>query len=106
MSATVAWAKVNPVTAPQVLRLTSAVACCHVGFFTVCTGSPPSPFQVCVAGPELTPYFPGFGKALRMACTCGSPGLLAFWNSTLTSCAATAVALTIHCWYTSATSAA
>jgi hypothetical protein len=41
-SATVPWAKVNPVIAPQVLRLTSAVACCHVGFFTEGTESPPS----------------------------------------------------------------
>jgi hypothetical protein len=37
MSATVPWAKVNPVIAPQVLRLTSAVACCQAGFFTECT---------------------------------------------------------------------
>jgi hypothetical protein len=36
MSATVPWAKVKPVIVPQVLRLTSAVACCHVGFFTDC----------------------------------------------------------------------
>lgn len=47
---------------------------------------------------------PGFDRVLRMACTCGSPGLPAFSNSTVTSCAATAVAPTIHCWYTSATS--
>src|SRR5712691_6586403 len=52
MSATVPRAKVNPVIAPQVLRLTSAVACRHVGFFTECTESPPSPLQVCVPGPE------------------------------------------------------
>jgi hypothetical protein len=32
ISPTVPWAKANPVIAPQVLRLTSAVACCHVGF--------------------------------------------------------------------------
>jgi hypothetical protein len=31
-SATVAWVKVNPVIAPQVLTLTSAVACCQAGF--------------------------------------------------------------------------
>ena len=32
MSATVPWATVNPVIAPQVDRLTSAVDRCHVGF--------------------------------------------------------------------------
>src|SRR5260370_4257726 len=37
MSSTVPWAKANPVIAPHVLRLTSAVACCHVGFLTGCT---------------------------------------------------------------------
>ena len=42
MSATAAWAKVYPVTAPQVLRLTSVVLC-HVGFFAEVTESPPSP---------------------------------------------------------------
>ena len=41
-----------------------------------------------------------------MACTCGSPGLPAFLNSTLAFCAATGLAPGIHCWYTSATSAA
>src|SRR5690242_21106090 len=43
-SATVPWAKVNPVIAPQVLRLTSAVACDHDGLLllTVRVGSPPS----------------------------------------------------------------
>ena len=41
-----------------------------------------------------------------MACTCGSPGWSAFWNSTLTFCAATEPAPGIHRWYTSATSAA
>src|SRR5437763_8448104 len=35
ISATVPWAKANPVMAPQVLRLTSAVACCQVGFLRV-----------------------------------------------------------------------
>src|SRR5258708_22623289 len=37
ISSTVPWAKANPVIAPHVLRLTSAVACCHVGFLTGCT---------------------------------------------------------------------
>jgi hypothetical protein len=37
ISATVPWAKVNPVIAPHVLRLTSAVACCHAGFLMGCT---------------------------------------------------------------------
>jgi hypothetical protein len=32
ISSTVPWAKANPVIAPHVLRLTSAVACCQVGF--------------------------------------------------------------------------
>ena len=41
-----------------------------------------------------------------MACTCGLPGLLAFWNKMLTSWAASAVAPTSHWLYTSATSAA
>jgi hypothetical protein len=42
MSSTLPWAKANPVIAPQVLRLTRAVACCHVGFLMGCMGSPPS----------------------------------------------------------------
>jgi hypothetical protein len=37
MSAAVPCAKEIPVIAPHVLRLTSAVACCHVGFLTECT---------------------------------------------------------------------
>src|SRR5712691_3408310 len=44
ISSTVPWAKANPVMAPHVLRLTSAVACCHVGFLTDCTESPSSTF--------------------------------------------------------------
>src|SRR6516225_76273 len=40
ISSTVPWAKANPVIAPHVLRLTSAVACCHVGFLSGGTGSP------------------------------------------------------------------
>src|SRR6266403_4495853 len=35
ISSTVPWAKANPVIAPHVLRLTSAVACCQVGFLSV-----------------------------------------------------------------------
>src|SRR5580704_14537178 len=35
ISSTVPWARVNPVIAPHVLRLTSAVACCQVGFLSV-----------------------------------------------------------------------
>src|ERR1700730_16304420 len=42
ISSTVPWVKANPVIAPHVLRLTSAVACCHVGFLTGCTESPSS----------------------------------------------------------------
>jgi hypothetical protein len=41
-SATVPRAKVNPVIAPQVDRLTSAVACCHAGFFAEGMESHPS----------------------------------------------------------------
>src|SRR6476646_3473798 len=41
ISSTVPWAKANPVIAPHVLRLTSAVACCQVGF-ALGTGSPSS----------------------------------------------------------------
>jgi hypothetical protein len=40
ISATVPWVKESPVIAPHVLRLTSAVACCQVGFLTGCTESP------------------------------------------------------------------
>ena len=46
MSSIVPWAKANPVIAPHVLRLTSAVACCHVGFLTGCTKSPSSTFRL------------------------------------------------------------
>src|ERR1700687_2846834 len=42
ISSTVPWAKANPVIAPHVLRLTSAVACWHVGFLPGCTESPSS----------------------------------------------------------------
>src|ERR1700751_4290594 len=35
ISSTVPWAKANPVIAPHVLRLTSAVACCQVGFLSI-----------------------------------------------------------------------
>src|SRR5437667_5417857 len=41
ISSTVPWAKANPVIAPHVLRLTSAVACCQVGFLKGGTDSPP-----------------------------------------------------------------
>src|SRR5947199_6576799 len=41
ISSTVPWAKANPVMAPHVLRLTSAVACCPVGFLRGGTDSPP-----------------------------------------------------------------
>jgi len=40
MSARVAWAKVIPVIAPAVLRLTSAVACCQRCFLAPFTDSP------------------------------------------------------------------
>src|SRR5437763_12543287 len=78
-SATVPWAKVNPVIAPQVLRLTSAVACGQDGLLLLTVR----------VGPLLPwPHSPR-GKDLRICCTCGSPGLPAFWNSTLAFCAAT-----------------
>ena len=38
-SATVPWANVRPVIVPQVLRLTSAVVCCHVGFVPTSPGA-------------------------------------------------------------------
>src|SRR5256714_13156358 len=41
ISSTVPCAKANPVMAPHVLRLTSAVACCQVGFLRGGTDSPP-----------------------------------------------------------------
>jgi hypothetical protein len=49
-SATVPWAKANPVMAPQVLRLIRAVACCHLGFLTDCMGDHLLPF-FCGCGP-------------------------------------------------------
>src|SRR5256885_9160191 len=50
MSSTVPWAKANPVMAPQVLRLTSAVACCQAGFLTDCTESPSIAVGTALAG--------------------------------------------------------
>ena len=47
---------------------------------------------------RLRRYLPWSGRVLRMACTCGSPGLPAFWNSTLAFCAATGLAPGIHRW--------
>jgi hypothetical protein len=38
-SAIVPWANVKPVIVPQVLRLTSAVVCCHVGFVLTSPGA-------------------------------------------------------------------
>src|ERR1700730_2404762 len=56
-SSTVPWAKANPVIAPHVLRLTSAVACCQVGFLSVCFlwGGTDSP-------PFSSAFGPGVGK--------------------------------------------
>src|SRR5512146_1216692 len=95
-SATVPWAKVNPVIAPQVLRLTSAVACDQDGLLLLTVR----------VGPLLPWAHSPCGRDLRICCTCGSPGLPAFWNSTLAFCAATWLAPGIHCLYTSATRAA
>ena len=50
ISPTVPWAKANPVIAPQVLRLTSAVACCQVGFLPGCTKSPSFTLRFWLAG--------------------------------------------------------
>src|SRR6201987_6247110 len=49
ISSTVPWAKANPVMAPHVLRLTSAVACCQVGFLRGGTDSPPFSFALALA---------------------------------------------------------
>src|SRR5207249_10745719 len=50
ISSTVPWAKANPVIAPHVLRLTSAVACCQVGFLRAGTNSPSFWFAVGLDG--------------------------------------------------------
>ena len=91
ISSTVPWAKANPVIAPHVLRLTSAVACCHVGFLTGCTDHllPRLRAGQMTARRLLWCRFPApylaLGSVLRIAWTCGFPGLLALANSTLTS---------------------
>src|SRR6266581_4425993 len=89
ISSTVPWAKANPVIAPHVLRLTSAVACCHVGFLTGCTRSPSSVFAgrldglaAGADGGPLRQLAPG--RLLRIAWTWAFPGLFAFAKSTLT----------------------
>ena len=100
-SATVPCAKANPVMAPQVLRLISAVACCHLGFLTDCMGitfsrSPVWPRSVDLSGiaGQFVALAPG--KVLRMAWTCGFPGSAAFWNRMLASWALTDGAPTSH----------
>ncbi len=123
--------KLSPVITPPVLTVTSAVACCHHGFLTERTATLPpfggySPFrgaQYARVSPgwlvgRLPPrarrraagrapgYPPDAGRLLRIACTCGSPGLPAFWNSTPACWAICDGVPPIHCWKTSLTSAA
>src|ERR1700722_20174019 len=109
-SAAVPCAKASPVIAPAVLKLTSAVACCHRGLRVNCTGSPPSADSAAPGpgrGTRLRQdHAAGPKRFLRMACTCGFPGSFEFWNSTLASWATGGEAPTNHCWYTSATRAA
>src|SRR5215471_580506 len=97
--------KENPVMVPLAPRLTSAVTCCHRALLSEITSSPPflrdwgrddrdggtnilCRHAACFAA----------GSCLRMAWTCGSPGLLEFSNSTAASCAAPGGAPTIHLW--------
>jgi hypothetical protein len=81
ISATVPWVKENPVIAPQVLRLTSAVACCHVGFLTGITDSPSSPDYLLSRMYRSTGRrgYPALVKVCRIACTWALPGFVAFW---------------------------
>src|SRR5580692_1983903 len=58
--ATVPWLKESPVIAPQVDRLTRAVACCQVGFLRGCTESPSFP---CVAAGQVP--LPGARQRLQ-----------------------------------------
>src|SRR5579875_504341 len=103
-SATDPWARENPVIAPQVLRLTSAVACCNRCFLAACTTSPPRGriASIVMAGSG----YPCGDRLLRIACTCGLPGSFAFSNSTAASRASAAGSPTNHARHTSATSAA
>ena len=99
--------KLNPVITPPVLTVTSAVACCHHGFLTERTGttSPLRRLQSrCLAWfgfparlrslassrssrcAARACYPPDAGRLLRIAWTCGLPGLSAFWNSTPACC--------------------
>jgi hypothetical protein len=102
ISATVPWVKESPVIAPHVLRLTSAVACCQVGFLTGCTESPTSTAARGMSFPAewfmrlFRNRYPARGKVCRMACTWGLPGSFAFSKSTLMFLAALAVAPTTH----------
>ena len=89
-SDTVPWARENPVIAPHVLRLTSAVACCHLGFLTECTDSPSflGLGRIAVPGCRIALARRHVGepsRPRRMAWTCGFPGLLAFSNRMLAS---------------------
>src|SRR5579862_7478932 len=100
-SATVPCAKANPVMAPQVLRLISAVACCHLGLRTDCVGITFFPFCYVVpvaalAGVADQPVEVAPGTVLRMAWTWAFPGSVAFWNRMLASWASTDGAPTSH----------
>src|SRR5215467_2875480 len=88
--------KVNPVIAPPVLTVTSAVACFHHGFLTDCTET---------SSPSRG-YRPDVRSVVRIDWTRGSPGLSALAYSTAASVANWAGAPTIHCRNTSLTSAA
>jgi hypothetical protein len=100
-SATVPCAKANPVMAPQVLRLISAVACCHLGFLTDCMGITFFRIAGWSRSADLgriadQPVALAPGKVLRMAWTCGFPGSVEFWNKMLASWESTDGAPTSH----------
>src|SRR6266496_1590135 len=127
-SAAALGTKENPVIAPPAVRLTSAVTCCHRGRPAESISSPLSwlggaglswlggagfpgwaerAFLVGGAGrrrgrlADELPRYPsswGFGRCLRIACTCGLPGSFAFANRTAASCAARGAPPTIHLW--------
>ncbi len=93
--------KVNPVIAPPALRLTSAVACCHQGLLAVAKRThllPERTTDLTARADEQLGQAGSFelARLLRMACTCGLPGSLEFWNRTAAFCAAAGGAPTIH----------
>src|SRR5580693_7091846 len=88
----------NPVIAPPVPRVTRAVICCQRGLLADCICSPHLLFAPGKQGDARVGYGwgPRAARRLRMACTRGSPGFLAFWNSTAASWAALGAAPTTH----------